>query len=350
MDASLLPQRVLRASGLVLGIVVVGTVGFYTLTHAVGMTTTVEEALYMTVITITTVGFREIVPVASLPGGRIFVMVILMAGMGSFLYLASSATALIVEGDIMVARRLRKMQKQIDELTDHFIVCGVGKTGIHVAEELLLTERAFVAIDASADAFRPLLEHARGNPPLTLEGDATEDGVLEAAGVRRAQGLVATLPSDKDNLFCVISAREFNPKMKIVARAIDPHAAQKLRKAGADAIVETNRIGGQRIVSELVRPQVVEFLELMLRDKDRNLRVEEIEIPQGSRVSEIDLRDADIRDKDSTVLVVAVYDRTKETYVYAPGPDFTLHAGQTLICIGEPRGISQVRRLVRPAD
>jgi voltage-gated potassium channel len=339
------PARLVRAAVLGVTIVVVGTVGYRGLAHRAGVDTTWLDALYMTVTTITTVGYGEIVDVGRIPGGRAFGLLVVLGGVGNFLYLVSALTAFIVEGDLGEIRRRRKMQAKIDALSGHFIVCGVGKTGVHVAEELLATRRPFVLVDQSVAAIAAFAEMggAAARDALHVLGDGTEEHVLQQAGIARAAGLVAALSSDKDNLFVVITARELNPSVRIISRAIEPNAAGKLRKAGATDVVETNRIGGQRMVSAMVRPRVVEFLDLMLRDRDRNMRVEEIDVAAGSPLDGREIRDADLR-RHGAVLVVAVFSRAEGKYHYAPGPEYRLRAGESLILLGDVPTVTAIRQ------
>ena len=338
-----IPRRIVVAAFLALLVVCGGTAGFWLLSARAGRPSALSDCFYMTLITITTVGYGEIVDVGHIPGGRLFTSGVLLAGTGTFLYLVSALTAFIIEGDLGEIRRRRKMQTKIDKLSGHYVVCGVGSTGIHIAEELLLTKRPFVVIEQSPAALDNFLELGRvPADALHVMGDATEETALQRAGVARAAGLIAALSTDKDNLFCVITARELNAGMRIVAKAIEPNAASKLLKAGATGVVETNRIGGQRMVSEMVRPKVVEFLDLMLRDRDRNLRVEELEVLPGSPLDGRELREADLR-RHGAVLVVAIYHRAQGRYDYAPGPEYRIRAGESIILLGDVPTISAIR-------
>ena len=236
----------------------------------------------------------------------------------------------------------------LSELSDHIIVCGVGTTGIHVVEELIATGHKLCAVDVSAEHLERVQSLSTTLLPTVL-GDATEDGVLEQAGIRRARGLVAALTDDKANLFIVVSARELNPRLKIIAKGVDLKAAEKLRKAGANSVVNPAYIGGVRMVSEMIRPQVVEFLDLMLRDKDKNLRIEEVVVPKGSPFVGKPIFEAQIR-QHTNLLVVAVREPSQSgatgNFVYNPGPELLIADGMTLVVLGETEGVHRLRSAV----
>ena len=271
---------------------------------------------------------------------------VLSVGLGVALYCMSALTTYFIEGEFSKGRVRRKMSRMIENLRDHIIVCGAGTTGIHVVEELLTTGNAVVVIDLEAKQ----LERAQALTPgliPTLQGDATEDSVLERAGIRRARGLVAALTDDKANLFIVVSSRQLNPRLKIIAKGVDVKATEKLKHAGADSVVNPAYIGGVRMVSEMIRPQVVEFLDLMLRDKDKNLRIEEVMIPADSPFVGKPIFEAQIR-KHTNLLVVAVREaaadaRTPGRFIYNPGPETAIAAGMALIVLGETESVHKLR-------
>ena len=235
------------------------------------------------------------------------------------------------------------MLKRLADLDDHVIVCGVGATGIHVVEELIATMTPFVAVERDPARIDKLKEEIPKAVDITyLIGDATDDHVLEQAGVARARGVIATLPDDRDNLFITVTARALNGKLRIIAKSVEPSTDAKMRRAGADTVVSPNRIGGMRMVSEMVRPRVVEFLDLMLRDKEKNLRIEEVQIPDTSTVVGAELRDTDIR-KQTKVLVIAVR-RPDGGFIYNPGPATLIEKGMTLILLAETVDIVKLRQ------
>ena len=301
------------------------------------------DCFYMTVITLSTVGFAE-----TLPGmqqndmARAWTVMLIVLGSGTLLYFVSTFTAFIVEGDLLGAIKRTRMQKRIEHLENHIVVCGVGSTGHQVVEELVSTQAPFVAVDSDPVKIEKLLEELEGIDILYIVGDATDDHTLEQAGVARARGVVAALHDDKDNLFVTVTARSLNSKARIVAKTVEVSADNKLRRAGADAVVSPNRIGGMRMVSEMLRPHVVEFLDLMLRDKDKNLRFEELEIPAQSPLIGTQLKDTDIR-STTDVLVVAVR-RPDDGFIYNPRPDLVLKQGMTLIVLAQTPEIIKLRK------
>jgi voltage-gated potassium channel len=339
-----LRRRIVTAAIALTIIFFAGAAGFYALGRVYLPRTpwAFGDCAFFTVTTITTVGFAELPHLSQVPGGHLFTAVILLSGLGVALYFVSTLTTFFVEGEFGKVRARRKMQRSIEKLSDHIIVCGVGTTGIHVVEELLATQWPVVAIDL-VDAH---LERAQELGPrlLTLRGDATEDATLEAAGIRRARGIVAALTDDKANLFIVVTARGLNPNLRIIAKGVDLKAAQKLRKAGADSVVNPAFIGGVRMVSEMIRPQVVEFLDLMLRDRDKNLRIEEVVVPAGSWMVGKPISEAQIR-RQTNLLVVAVREAGGE-FVYNPGPETEIASGMALIVLGETDSVQKLRTAI----
>jgi voltage-gated potassium channel len=334
-------QRLWIGFVLVVGTTAVGSAGFKLLGHLQGHDWPLTDCMYMTVITLSTVGFNEVLPVHEVPGGRLFTVILIIFGMGMLLYFASAVVALVVEFNIKAVLERRTRLKALRELKGHIIVCGAGTTGIHVIEELQATDTPFVVVETTAERIEWIASHL-GTSFLHLIGDATDDTVLLQAGIERAQGVVTTLSSDKDNLFVTITARQLNPNLRIVARSREASATNKMMRAGADSVVSPNLIGGMRMVSEMIRPKVVQFLDLMLRDKDKTLRIEEAIVPQGSAVAGQSLADANLR-KITEALVIAA--RAPDgSYKYHPGPDYVLQPGAVLIVLGEISDVGKLRK------
>jgi len=220
----------------------------------------------MTVVTLTTVGFAEVLPgFAEAAFAREFTVFLIVVGVGTFLYFVSTLTATIIEGDLQRALKETRMHRKIDKLKNHIIVAGAGSTGKHVLQELADHNISAVLVDIDPDAV--LLYKESMSEVLCFVGDATDDDVLAKANIKTASALVAALGDDKDNLYLTISAREASPSIRIVARGSDLRVLKKLRKAGADTVVSPSYIGGLRMVSELLRPQAVRFLDDMRRDR-----------------------------------------------------------------------------------
>lgn len=336
-------RRLLIVSIAFASIVVFGTLGLYGLGRAHDKPWTMGDCAYMTITTVVTVGYGEIIPVGEVPGGRLLVATLAVFGLGSALLFTSLFTGFLIEGDFLQLRLRRKMQKALREVKDHVIVCGIGTTGVHVVEELLWTKRPLVAIDHDEDKLNKLQDLSPDVVPI-VAGNAHDDEVLRAAGIDRAIGLVSALTDDADNLYVVLTARTLNPKLRIVSKGVEVGATDKLRRAGADAVVTPSYIGGVRMVSEMVRPQVVEFLDLMLRDKDKNLRIEEVTLPAESSLVGKQLSDSRIR--SATNLLIVALRAHDGRFIYNPGPTETLEAGMALIVLGETDQVLKLRAAV----
>jgi voltage-gated potassium channel len=298
------------------------------------------DALYMTTITIFSVGFQEVHPLET--RGRILTILLILGGAGTLAIGFSMVTAFIVEGELRDVLGKRRMEKTLARLNGHIIVCGAGETGKHVTEELIRTKTPCVVIEQRlAD-----LKHRErlGSTPL-IEGDATDSAVLAHAHIAQARGLITTLPSDKDNLFVILTARELNPRLRIVSRAIEDESYPKLRKAGADSVVSSNQIGGLRMVSELIRPRVVSFLDSMLRDPTRTLRIGEAEVPANSPVIGKTLQEIDIH-KRAGLVVIAIGHPGDDGYAYNPKASTELSAGEVLIICGETAQLEALRTIL----
>lgn len=304
-----------------------------------------HECVYMTIITIFTVGYGELPDMQGVRYARDVTMFLIVGGVGALAYLQGNITALLVEGVLGEAFRRNRMRTTIQNLKGHVVVAGCGSTGRHVIEELVTTHTPFVVIDRTVEHLERISKDHCGGKMLYVHGDATEDQALLEAGIQRAKGIVAALTHDKDNLFVTLSARGLNPTARIVTKIVDGEAAPKMLKAGATAVVSPTMIGGHRMASEVIRPEVNVLLDQVLRDKQRDLSFEEVTIPDGSVLVGMALRDTPIR-KETRLLVVAVRDADR-TFIYNPEPDYVLQAGTTLIVMGETAGVVKLRQLVR---
>jgi len=300
--------------------------------------------LYMTAISLSTVGFGEIIDVGAVPGARLYTIMLIVFGMGVVVYFGSTVVAFVVEGELNDYFRSKKMNKRIEALSGHVIICGAGSTGIHVVREMIATRTPFVVIDNDEERLHHLVAgEPSGNIPY-LVGDASSEAVLQQAGISRARGLIVALPDDKENLFVVITARGLNPGLRIVARGIEETSAAKLARVGADSVVLPNRIGGMRMASEMIRPHVVEFLDVMLRDKERNLRVEEVTIGPGAPCAGKPMGSFDMTGVADVLVVAAKHG--DGAYRYNPGRDFLLQPGVVLIVLGTVTEVDKLRRVV----
>ena len=305
---------------------VVGAAGFWYISEGKA---SIIDCVYMVFITVASIGYTEIIDLSHSPGGRVFNMAIAFLGIGTLGVMMSKLTVFIVEGRFDEVLRRRKMQDRIDHLKDHYVVCGVGRVGTNVTHELHVTGRAFVALDDSADAIALFRE--RNPDVLTLHGDASDDELLERAGVKRAAGLFAITGDDGKNLLITLAAKQLNPRVRVVARCHEVRNIDKLKRIGADAIVSPDFTGGMRIASSMLRPVVVSFLDEMLRTDDK-LRVEEIAAKEGFATRA--LLEAVPPSREYVLLAV----RSGASWQFNPPEDFMLEAGNHVIVMTTPEG------------
>ena len=294
------------------------------------------DAFYTALLSITTGG--EIIDTHANPGLRFFNTIFLLVGIGIILYVFSAATAFIVEGELNQIFRRRKMQKLIRDMHDHLIICGAGETGTYLVKELLETGNVFVVIDHDEQRLERIAE--LGEVPY-LKGEGGDDEVLTAARIQVARGLASVLPEDKDNLLTTVTARQMNPNLRIVARCKDTRMVDKLLRHGANAAISPNMIGGLRLASELIRPSVVNFLDLMLREPSGTLRVEEIAVGEGSawigrRLKEMDLH------RRYELLPLAIR-KSEGEMKFNPRGDTVVASGDVLVVMGDVANVWKAR-------
>ncbi len=302
------------------------------------------DCLYMSVITVASVGFGETVDHTGRPDLRVYTIVLILFGMAINLYAVSIVTAFVVEGDLSHYFWRRRMSRKIQSMTGHYVVCGAGETGLRVIEELMKTKREFVVIDSDQQA---LDELTKTKDIAVIQGDADHEETLDSAGIRRASAAAVALPTDRDNLVTTLSIRTMNPKIRIVVKEIEPGMASRFKRAGADAIVNPATIGGLRLVSEMVRPSVVSFLDLMLRDPDHAYRVEELTIDKESSWANRSLKELPLR-TEYNLLVAAARLTHSNDFVYNPEDSWVVQPGQILIVLGEVDHIGRARKVAQP--
>lgn len=294
------------------------------------------DCLYMTVITLTTVGFGEIHPLT--PSGRVFTLVLIFLGMGVVAYAFLSATRFVVEGEILALITRRRHMKAVERIRNHFVVCGFGRMGSFIAEQLHERGIPFVVVENKPETQEKIIQLGH----LLVPGDATDEEILKASGVQDARGLVAVLDSDAENLYTVLTTRELNPDLEIVARASDDAAQKKLMRAGATRVFSPYRIGGMRMVMGMLKPAVTSFLEVVMDHKDMSIEIEEILVHERSEYSGKRLVETDIR-RDLDLIVIAVKKDGGEM-VFNPGPQTVVDARDTLIIMGRKEALAACRR------
>lgn len=336
-DMADLRKRLMGAMALIIFVTMVGIVGFLVIDPDAGFI----RAFFMTAITLTTVGYGEEIAIDT-DGAYLFTAVLILFGMGSTLYFVSTGTAFLLEGQLGHVFRRKKMKRDLAAMTGHLIVCGSGRTAIYAAAELAAVKRSVVLIaPESADA-----EEASLMLPdvLVMVGDPTDDDVLREAGIDRASGLIACSESDNENVVTTLTARQLNPRARVVSRLLDVVHEQKVRKVGANAVVSPQHIGGLRLASELIRPTVVNFLDTMLRDEDSNLRIDEVIVPADSPCVGREIREIGLEAAPGVLLLAVRY--STGSWVYNPDRTDEVKAGETLIFLGSPADSRTLRELI----
>ena len=321
-------RRLRLALAVLACVMVVGTVGYLTLGFDL------LDAIYQTVTTVTTVGFREVQPLSD--AGIVFTIVLILLGVGTALYALGVLIQTLVEGDLHDVFGRRRMERKIADIERPVIVCGFGRVGREIAKDVVDAGADPVIVDRNADRLE-------SSPYPTVVGDATDDGVLRRAGLERARALVAALDTDAGNLFVTVSARALRPDLFIVARVRVDESIEKLRRGGADRVVNPQSIGGARMAAFVLQPHVTEFLDVVMHDRDIEFRLEEVTVAPDSPIVGDTLREAQIRGRTGA-LVLALREENGD-FSTNPSPDARLGGGQVLIAIGTPRELSALAEL-----
>jgi len=305
-------------------ILIIGTGGYW---YIDGGRHNLLDCFYMTVITILTIGFTEVITLDH--AGKIFTIILAFTGIGTATYIISTFTAMVVEGQLKETFKLRKMEKQVKQLKGHYIVCGAGRVGSAIIKELYETKRDFVVVDNRADMNNEISQKYPGI--LFINGDADQEEVLEKAGIKNSVGIFASTGDDNQNLVISLTAKFINPGIRVVARCLEQINQAKMKKAGADSVITENYIAGMRMASEMIRPTVVNFLDKMLGDKDKNLRVEEVHLGDkhhGKRIVELELENF----PNTLILAIA----SGNDWIYSPKGDHKLDSGCRIVVITTP--------------
>lgn len=326
-------SKLYKAFVLLLFVVIIGVLGYMYFSDD-----TFINALYMTVITITTVGFGEIHPLSE--NEKLFTIFLILMSIIILGYAATILTEYIASGELLERIKFKKVQKKIEKLNKHVIVCGYGRNGKQAVAKLTKYNMPLVIIENDDDR----IEEIEEDKLLYIKGDATEDDVLEKAGIVNAKSLITALPSDANNLYVVLSARQLNKKMTIVSRASNDSSDSKLRIAGADNVIMPDKLGGEHMASLLVTPDIVEFVDKLAIDSENATHLEEIlveDLPQDFLLKSI--RDLDLRRK--TGCTVIGFKTPDNEYVINPEPDTTLISNSKLIVLGNSEQILNLNKL-----
>ncbi|MBW1704551.1 MAG: potassium channel protein [Deltaproteobacteria bacterium] len=347
----LIRRRIGKALILIVLIFSIGTVGFYILLDHLSFI----DSLYLTVITLTTVGYGDLTPHNNISEGgnlylvELFAILLILFGIGSLLYVMGVITEYVVSGDMISERRRKRMQKLISTLRYHYIICGAGRAGVYMMQELKATVRPFVVIERSEERIREVLTEF--GDLLYIQGDSTQDEIMEQAGLKHAAGIMAALPDEKDNLFVVMSLSQYrkeNAKRFRIGAKVEhfKKMAPKIRSAGADCVISPERISSRRMISEMFRPSVTTFLDRMLKDDRAVMRIEEVTISPGSVFSGTTLREARIPEKTG-LLIVAVRKGGIGEFIQNPDAGQKIEAGDVLIGMGPMDKVFTLRKIAQ---
>jgi voltage-gated potassium channel len=289
------------------------------------------DGFYMTVITITTIGFKEVHELTL--AGKLFTLFIIFTGIGVVGYTVFAGTQLVVEGEINKILTRRRSMKAIEKLRNHFIICGFGRMGSFVCEQLHARGMPFVVVENKVEVQDKVVQAGYYLAP----GDATEEEVLLAASIKNARGLVSVLNSDAANVYVVLTARELNPELEIIARAAEESAQSRLVRAGATRVISPYQIGGMRMVMGIVKPTVMDFLQVAMDHKKMDVDLAEVRVAENSAYSGKKLIDTDLR-KELNLIIIAIK-KSDGRMEFNPGPNTVIHDNDTLIAMGKARDL-----------
>ncbi|OFW34945.1 MAG: hypothetical protein A2074_08625 [Candidatus Aquicultor primus] len=321
------------ALGLLSVVVIIGVMGYMVIEGW-----SFRDALFMTIISITTVGYGIVKPLTV--GGTYFTMLVVLAGTGTAFYVLVAVVEFMVEGHLSGYITEKRVEKTISKLEEHYIICGFGRVGENVAEEFSTSRVLFVVIENKPER----VEECREYGYLCIEGDASSDEVLLAAGVERAQGLVAAVDSDADNVFVTLTARVLNQNIKIVARSSVGESIEKLQRAGANKVVSPSIIGGKRMAAMLLRPVVTDYLDVVTYGDGLEFRLEELKVSEGSSIKGKTIGEADLRRR--TGAVVLAIKKNSGGFNTSPDVDTTIELDDELVIIGTQDQIEAVIKCI----
>jgi voltage-gated potassium channel len=326
------PRRRLISIGIaLLAVIAIGTTGYLIIQDEWSLL----DCVYMTIITLSTVGFREIDGLSD--GGRIFTMVLIVGGVGVMFYSLGTIVQYLIEGQITNIWGIRRMKDNIAKIKDHIIICGYGQVGREVAITFKSEGVPFVVIDQNQEA----IAKAAGDGQLYVQGNATRDDILEEAGIQRARGLVAAVGSDADNIFITLSARGLRSDLLIVARAFAEESESKLKRAGADRVILPLRLGGRRLAMIALHPLVIDFVETTIHSRERDFVLEDVSIASGSPLAGMTIKQGQEISGGAAILAVK---KKGGALLGNPAQETVLEAGDEVVVMGTRQQLSSFER------
>lgn len=325
-------QRIIRPIIIIIGVISFGTIGYSIIERW-----NLFDSLYMTIITLTTVGYGEVHTLSK--AGKFFTIILILSGVGSMLYALGSGAKTLIEGELREILGRKKVSKTIEGIRGHYIICGYGRMGKIISKEMSSHGAHFVVIEKSPEILATVDKDI-----LAIQGDSTQDAILKEAGIEKARGLISVLSSDADNLYVVLSARGLNQKLRIAARASEEGVEQKLIRAGADNVISPYHIGALRIAHTMLKPAVVDFIEFATRKGNIELQMEEIKVQGDSHIIGLSLDECGMR-KELGIIIVAIK-RASGEMEFNPTSASIIKQGDTLIAMGEVNQLKKFEQLV----
>ncbi|MGB3341783.1 MAG: NAD-binding protein [bacterium] len=325
---------------LIIGVITGGTVGYQIIEKL-----TFIDALYMTIITISTVGFGEVTLLSD--AGRIFTIILILCGVATITTGISLVFSSIIEGTFGEILRGRRMEKRLIKIKKHFIICGYGAVGEDIINEFIRAGECFVLIERKKEILDKLIQE--NSDIIYIEGDATNDEVLKSARIEQAKGIIAVLGSDSDNLYICLSARSLNPSLRIIARVTESESIDKLKKAGADYVFSPEKIGGIRLTAAALRPTVTSFLDAIIRGEHLDLMLDEVKVDEHSDIAGKILKKSEISEKIG-IIILAIKSVSSDKLTFNPSSDTIINPNDVLITFGTTEQLKQLRKLCRSSS
>lgn len=323
-----MPNNLKIALMILVTLVLAGTMGFHFIEGW-----NVLESFYTTVMTLTTIGYGDFAPKTH--GGMLFTVLLVIFGVGTMLYTVGLVAQIMVEGRLTMLLGRGKMEKTIDKMKNHYIVCGCGRIGYLICRELAAEKVDFVVVDNNPEVIQKIGEEGF----VYFRGDAIHDKCLIGAGIKRAKGIVCVLPSDAQNLYVILTAKELNPDIWILSRSEEEESEHRLLRAGANRVMSPYTLGGTRMAMAILRPAMLDFIEITTRRQSLELRMDELEICDGSPLNGKSLEDSEIRQRYGLIIVAVKKDSGK--MIFNPVANYVIQKGDKLIALGEDENVSK---------